>query len=58
VPLPTLDEQAEINGVLETAQREIDLLTKKLELLKKQKRGLMQKLFTGEWRVKAAKEVA
>jgi type I restriction enzyme, S subunit len=57
VPLPALDEQAEINEVLETAQREIDLLTKELELLKKQKRGLMQKLLTGEWRVKTGQEV-
>ena len=57
VPLPTLDEQAEIDEVLGTAQCEIDLLTKELALLKKQKRGLMQKLLTGEWRLKTAQEV-
>lgn len=53
IPLPSLDEQKEINEVLETAQKEIDLLTRHVELLKKQKRGLMQKFLTGEWRVKA-----
>lgn len=53
LPLPNIDEQRGINTVLETVQRESDLLRRKLELLKKQKRGLMQKLLTGEWRVKA-----
>lgn len=57
VPLPTLDRQTEINGVLETAQQELDLLSNKLVLLKKQKRSLMQKLLTGEWRAKATREV-
>jgi type I restriction enzyme S subunit len=58
IPLPSLDEQKEINDVLETAQKEIDLLNRKVELLRKQKRGLMRKLLTGEWRVKTAGEVS
>jgi restriction endonuclease S subunit len=32
--------------------QEIDLLKKQAEALRKQKRGLMQKLLTGQWRVK------
>lgn len=57
IPLPSLDEQKEINEAIETAQKEIDLLTRKIDLLKKQKNGLMRKLLTGEWRVKTAGEV-
>ena len=49
---PSLDEQAKIVGVLSTCDREIELLKKQLEALKEQKRGLMQKLLTGEVRVK------
>jgi type I restriction enzyme S subunit len=52
IPLPPLSEQQEINQVLDTAQQEISLLKKKLDLLKTQKRGLMQKLLTGIWRLK------
>ena len=52
IPLPELKEQEEINNVLETAQKEIILLQRKLDLLKKQKSGLIQKLLTGQWRVK------
>jgi type I restriction enzyme S subunit len=52
IPLPSLSEQERIDEVLSTAQQEIDLLQIDLELLKKQKRGLMQKLLTGQWRVK------
>ena len=49
---PTLEEQAKIVDVLSTCDREIELLQKQLEALKEQKRGLMQKLLTGEIRVK------
>jgi type I restriction enzyme S subunit len=49
---PTIDEQRRIVAVLEAADREIDLLKQELDLLKKQKRGLMQKLLTGQIRVK------
>ncbi|MCG8427178.1 MAG: restriction endonuclease subunit S [Chromatiales bacterium] len=46
--MPPMNEQKRFVEILSTAQREIDLIEQKLELLKKQKRGLMQKLFTVE----------
>lgn len=51
--IPTdLVEQKAIADVLSTADEEIDLLNKKLEALKEQKKGLMQQLLTGQIRVK------
>ena len=47
-----LAEQEAIADVLSKADAEIDLLNQQLEVLKEQKRGLMQKLLTGEIRVK------
>lgn len=51
VPLPPLAEQRKIAEILRTWDEAIE----KLEVLKaanlRQKRGLMQKLLTGEWRV-------
>ncbi len=52
ISLPEIEEQEKIGDVLNASLREISLLEAKLELLEKQKRGLMQKLLTGEWRVK------
>lgn len=49
---PTLVEQEQIVNVLETCDRELALLRQQLEALREQKRGLMQKLLTGEVRVK------
>lgn len=51
-PLPPLDQQEQIAETLNTAQQEIELLKRQAEAYRKQKRGLMQKLLTGEWRVK------
>jgi type I restriction enzyme, S subunit len=51
-PMPSSDIQNEIVSVLNTARKEIDLLKKQLDAYCKQKRGLMQKLLTGQWRVK------
>lgn len=45
-------EQKAIADVLSKADAEIDLLNQRLDVLKEQKRGLMQKLLTGEIRVK------
>ncbi len=45
------EEQQKIAQVLTTADKEIELLKKELKALKEQKRGLMQKLLTGEVRV-------
>lgn len=56
IPLPPLDTQLKIAELLNVARNEIDLLKKHLEALRKQKRGLMRKLLTGEWRVKTATE--
>jgi type I restriction enzyme S subunit len=52
IPLPPLDEQQQISTVLDEAKQEINLLKAKAEALKAQKRGLMQKLLTGQWRLK------
>lgn len=49
---PTVEEQERIASVLEAADREIDLLKRELRLLRKQKRGLIQKLLTGQKWVK------
>ncbi len=50
VPLPPLEEQVRIANVLDTASAEIDLLERQLSALRSQKRALMQKLLTGQWR--------
>ena len=52
IPLPPLAEQKKIAEILSKADEEIDLLNQELEKLKTQKKGLMQKLLTGAWRVK------
>lgn len=50
----TTEEQKAIADILSKADEEIDLLTVKLSALKEQKKGLMQKLLTGQIRVKVA----
>jgi len=51
--LPTdPDEQKALAGFVELAKREIRLLERQVEAYRRQKRGLMQKLLTGEWRIK------
>ncbi|MCD6150432.1 MAG: restriction endonuclease subunit S, partial [Deltaproteobacteria bacterium] len=52
LPLPSLDEQQKIAETLSSAQQEIDLLKQLAEKYKTQKRGLMQKMLTGKWRIK------
>jgi type I restriction enzyme S subunit len=52
VVLPPLPKQQKIAEALSTAQQEINLLKQISEKYKTQKRGLMQKMLTGEWRVK------
>lgn len=51
LPMPTLDEQRAISSLLDDLEREIRLLRNHAEALKRQKRGLMQKLLTGQWRL-------
>lgn len=53
--IPTdVSEQKAIADILSKADEEIDLLVRKLDLLKSQKKGLMQQLLTGKIRVKVA----
>ena len=52
IKLPSLPEQQKIAEVLSLANDEINLLKNELEELKLQKKALMQKLLTGEVRVK------
>jgi type I restriction enzyme S subunit len=49
--IPPLKEQQKIAEILSTQDKEIDLLKQKLELVKTQKKGLMQNLLTGKVRV-------
>lgn len=56
--LPTREEQARIADVIATAQQEIDHAQRHLIALRKQKRGLMQRLLTGQGRVRAEEEPA
>lgn len=49
---PSIDEQQAIAEVLQKADEELQLYEKKLSTLQKQKKGLMQKLLTGEIRTK------
>jgi type I restriction enzyme S subunit len=52
IPLPpTLAEQQKIAAIIDAADQEIELLQRQLEALKTQKRGLMQRLLSGEVRV-------
>ena len=52
ISIPTLNEQRQISATLGALQQEITLLKQLAEKYKTQKRGLMQKLLTGEWRIK------
>ena len=52
IPVPPLADQKLIAETLSTIQQEIDLLKALTLKYKTQKRGLMQKLLTGQWRVK------
>ena len=47
-----ISEQKAIADILSKADEEIDLLTRKLDLIQSQKKGLMQQLLTGKIRVK------
>jgi type I restriction enzyme S subunit len=53
ITLPPLAEQRKIAEVLQSEDEAIDTLKAMAELLRTQKRGLMQKLLTGEVRVAA-----
>lgn len=52
IPYPDLAEQKSIAEILSKADEEIELLNKKLEAFKQEKKALMQQLLTGKIRVK------
>ena len=52
IVVPPTDEQKRIAHTLNTAQQEITLLKKLANQYRTQKRGLMQKLLSGEWHSK------
>ncbi len=52
IPLPDLATQHKISDALSDADREINLLKQLAERYREQKRGLMQKMLSGAWRVK------
>ena len=58
IPVPTIDRQRAISRVLNAGRDEIALIDAEIEALTRQKRGLMQKLLTGEWRVTLEEPVA
>jgi type I restriction enzyme S subunit len=52
IDVPPIEEQKRIAHTLNTAQQEIKLLKKLADQYRMQKRGLMQKLLSGEWYIK------
>lgn len=56
VPIPPLERQHRIAEILDAARSEIDLLKRQADAYRTQKRALMQKLLTGQWRVKVPEE--
>lgn len=56
IPLPDSSTQSAIARYLNALREEIDLLGRSVSALKTQKRGLMQKLLTGQWRLPAQEE--
>jgi type I restriction enzyme, S subunit len=58
MPVPPYDVQERVAKVLGAAMQELTLLRKQLAALRTQKRGLMQKLLTGQWRLGPPKEVS
>lgn len=56
--LPPIEEQARIAEVLSSVDSKIELLTTRQSQFQTLKRGLMQKLLTGEWRVKVDADMA
>jgi type I restriction enzyme S subunit len=53
--MPEKDEQEKIAQILDASKSEVQLFERKLAALQQQKKGLMQKLLTGEVRVKIDK---
>jgi type I restriction enzyme S subunit len=52
IPSPRMDVQLNEAEILNDAKHQLELNRQRKQILEKQKRGLMQRLLTGEWRVK------
>lgn len=52
IPVPNYETQKELSNIYKLQLEEIKALNKLLQNYKSQKQGLMQKLLTGEWKVK------
>ena len=50
--LPPIQMQREIAEQIGVFRTDIELTDREIDLLTRQKRGLMQKLLTGQWRVR------
>ncbi|MDF9408819.1 restriction endonuclease subunit S [Pelotomaculum isophthalicicum JI] len=55
--LPSIEEQKGIAEILRIAEKELQLQRILLDSYRRQKRGLMQKLLTGKWRVKTGEGI-
>ncbi len=51
VPVPPRDAQVQYAEFFDAMECEVFLLKRQKDTLQKQKRGLMQKLLTGQWRM-------
>jgi len=58
IPAPPLEEQRAHAASVLLLEADINLEKQRIDALMRQKRGLMQKLLTGEWRVKVNEEAA
>jgi type I restriction enzyme S subunit len=56
IPVPPYEEQVRIADVISTVEAKLGSLQNKKEEYQQAKRGLLQKLLTGEWRVKLGSE--
>ncbi|MDY0094219.1 MAG: restriction endonuclease subunit S [Candidatus Vecturithrix sp.] len=54
LPVPPIDKQEKTIGALRECDHAIKLIQAKIQNLQSQKRGLMQKLLTGQWHVKTS----
>lgn len=57
IPLPSVDEQKRLCGLLDCVKRMREIAGHQAELLEKQKRGVMQKLLTGQIRVNVSDDI-
>lgn len=51
IPLPPIKQQRKLAAAMESSALQLEVGRRRLAALKQQKRGLMQKLLTGQWRL-------